>query len=258
VPKVQVVDGDEAWLGRLLRGAGSVFEAVGIAVFVPFLMAFGLSEKQTLLRGFEGLLPEGADAGRAEAEVARMVRAYFLGNLGVGLGMALLQGLAFQGLGLENAAGLGLLTGFINLVPVLGLPAALLFPVAQGLLQFHRSAPFLALGAVLCALHVAAGSFVVPRYVGSQVRLNGVAATAALLFWGWLWSVAGFLLAIPLTALVKILLESSPRGAPLAALLAPRPGGGPRGTPRAPGAGPSGRTCRPAWPRAPSDGPRAP
>jgi predicted PurR-regulated permease PerM len=57
------------------------------------------------------------------------------------------------------------------------------------------------------------------------VKLNTTAATAGLLFWGWLWGIAGFLLAIPLTALVKILLESREETRPYSLLLAGKPRG---------------------------------
>ena len=43
-----------------------------------------------------------------------------------------------------------------------------------------------------------------PALVGRRVHLNALAVTIALLFWGWLWGAIGLILAIPITAALKI------------------------------------------------------
>jgi predicted PurR-regulated permease PerM len=223
VPKVQVVAGDESWTFFMWRGVSSVFQITGIAVFIPFLIAFALIEKDLLLQALEALMGVAFDTSLIAAETSRMTRAYFFGNLAVGLCLSLLHWFVFAGLGLENAVGLGLLTGFITIIPIIGLPVAVLLPAAQGLLQFQRPMPFVVLTACLVALHVLTSGLVIPRLIGARVKLNTTAATASLLFWGWLWGIAGFLLAVPLTALIKILLESGAQTRPLSKLLAGKP-----------------------------------
>jgi predicted PurR-regulated permease PerM len=222
IPRVQVVEGDEKWTSILWRGVGSIFELAGIAVFIPFLVVFALCEKDLLSRAAAAVLGPECDLAAVAAETARMSRAYFVGNLALGLALAFVQWLLFALLGLENAVGLGLLTGFITTIPIVGLPGALLLPAAQCLLQFHQPLPLVVLIAALTALHFLAASLIGPRVIGARVKMNATAATAALLFWGWLWGIAGFLLAVPLTALIKILLESTEDTLPLSRLLADR------------------------------------
>ena len=43
--------------------------------------------------------------------------------------------------------------------------------------------------------------------VGRRVHLNAVAVTVALLFWGWMWGAIGLLLAIPITATIKVICD---------------------------------------------------
>lgn len=202
------------------RGLGSFFEAAGIAAFMPFLMIFALSDKEVLLAALDRIATGSLDSGLVRRETPRMVRAYFYGNLAVGLVMSLLHWAVFEGLGLQNATGLALLSGFATIIPLIGLPAAMLLPVAQGLLQFDRALSFLVITASMTGLHLIAGNFAVPRVIGARLHINAFAATVGLLFWGWLWGVSGFLLAVPLTALLKILLESRAETAAFAALLA--------------------------------------
>ena len=216
-------DGVNSWGQFFWRGLGSFFEAAGIAAFVPFLMIAMLSEKELLRRGFERLAGGRYDIGQVERETAQMVRAYFSVNLLGGGGMAFVHWLIFAGLGLKNAVGLGLVTGLLTQVPLIGLPVALLLPTAQALFQFNRVAPFVLLATSMTALHLLMENYLIPRAVGGRVKINATAATAGLLFWGWLWGITGFALAVPLTALLRILLGGSKDTEAWAALLAAKP-----------------------------------
>lgn len=201
--------GRPSWGQLLWRGLGSFFEAAGIAAFVPFLMFVMLTEKELLLDSFKRLAGASCDIGRIDRETTQMVRAYFYGNLVAGLAMSLLHWALFLGLGLKNTVGLGVVTGFITLIPLIGLPGALLLPTAQALLQFETPLPFVLLVASMTAIHMFNANYFIPRVVGGSVNINSTAATLGLLFFGWLWGVTGFVLAIPLTALLKILFDSA-------------------------------------------------
>jgi len=208
------------WTSILLRGLGSFVEAAGLAVFVPFLALFLLIEQPRLEAAFDRAAGRGYDAARLREEGARVIRAYIFGNLALGAVLSVIQWGLFAAVGLDNAAGLGLVTGFLNVIPVLGLPLALLLPLAQGLGSFHAAWPFALVGGSLLAIHLTAANWVIPKTIGSRVRVNATAGTLGMLFFGWLWGIVGFLLAVPLTALVKVGLECSAQTAPLGGLLA--------------------------------------
>ena len=222
VQRVEIVGDRNSLWSSLFRATRSFLGAAGIVVFVPFLVLFGLIEKESLLTA---LLPLLGGEERADAifdEISSMVRAYFLGSLIAGTVMALAQGTTYLAMGMQNAAGLGLLTGFINIIPILGLPAAFILAGAQGMLQFDTFLPFIVIACVLTAMHIFVESYIIPRVIATRVRLNSTAATLALLVWGWLWGAIGFFLAVPLTALIRILLENADEGARVAALLGER------------------------------------
>lgn len=223
VQKVQVVQGPKDWSKYALAGLGSLAEAVGLAVFVPFFILFLLIEKDILAASVERLLAARFDPARIEKETPTMVRGYFIGNLVAALALGAIQTALFLGIGLENPVALGVVTGLFNVVPILGLPAALLPPVLQALVQgTSAGSVWLIAGGIVC-LHLFMANFVEPRWIANRIRLNSFAATLAMLFGGWGWGIVGFLLAIPLTAQVRIVLETSPQTASWAALAALRP-----------------------------------
>jgi predicted PurR-regulated permease PerM len=69
---------------------------------------------------------------------------------------------------------------------------------------------------VLTGIHVIAQNLIAPQLVGRQVRLNAVAITVALLFWGWVWGGMGLILAIPLTAALRVICDHIESWKPIA------------------------------------------
>jgi predicted PurR-regulated permease PerM len=113
----------------------------------------------------------------------------------------------FMVMGLEFPFLTALLSGTFNLIPYLGVVLSWLPPLLIGLKQFHRVGPFIGIFTVLTVLHLVAANLLVPALVGWRVRLNALALTLSLLFWGWLWGGMGLVLAIPITAVIKVICD---------------------------------------------------
>lgn len=204
----------------LLRGLGTLFEAAGLALFVPFLALFFLMEEEPLSRALDRAAGPDYDGPRLRRDAPKMARAYVYGNALLALCLAVVQGALFAAFGLDNAVGLGLVTGFLNVIPILGVPVAIALPILQGLGTFDGPTPVVAIAGTLLALHLFAANWIIPRWIGVHVKVNSTAATFAMLFFSWLWGLTGFLMAVPLAAIIKIALECSPRARSLAPLLA--------------------------------------
>ena len=56
-------------------------------------------------------------------------------------------------------------------------------------------------------LHMVALNVLYPKFLGNRLQLNPLAVTMSLLVWGWLWGAMGLLLAIPITAAMKIVFD---------------------------------------------------
>jgi len=74
-------------------------------------------------------------------------------------------------------------------------------------------------------LHVVSANLLIPKFIANRVSIGPVAATVGILFWGWLWGVMGLLLAVPLTAFIKLVADLHPSLCHLSNMLAltPRP-----------------------------------
>jgi predicted PurR-regulated permease PerM len=209
--KVQVVSSENSGIGTtLFRGMNSVFSMVANLLLIPILAVFFLLEKRYLRAHFARSLGPNFPLERVSAEISSMVRAYFFGNVVVGLLTALGFYFLFLALGLENKVLLALLAGFLNLIPIFGSIIGAIFPAAQALLQFDHFSQVLIIVGTSVFLHVVVNSVVIPKMVGARINVNASAATLGLVFWGWLWGGVGLLLAIPLMALVRTGLSTHP------------------------------------------------
>jgi predicted PurR-regulated permease PerM len=56
-------------------------------------------------------------------------------------------------------------------------------------------------------LHLVALNVFYPKFLGNRLQLNPLAVTISLLVWAWLWGAIGLLLAIPMTAAMKIIFD---------------------------------------------------
>ena len=211
------------WSTYLVRGVGSAGGAFVIAGVAPFLVFFMLLVREKLYICFKAMLGNRLDLDTMIVRLKVMVRGYVVGNLWIGAAMALISVLVFWKIGLKPAITLGVASGLLNLVPFVGVLFALAVPLIAGLVQFHGTAQFLIVIGVVLPLHLISANLLIPHFVGSRLEVGPVAATIGLMFWGWLWGIPGILLAVPLTAVLKILADSDPSMAHLSNLLARNP-----------------------------------
>jgi predicted PurR-regulated permease PerM len=213
------------WPSYIIRGVGPVWGAVIFIGVVPFLMFFNLLRKDQMNQRLESSLGATIDVPQFVRRVTKMVRGFAVGNLLIGSAMAAVTVVVLLTLKIQGAVVLGIVSGFLNLIPFLGVFLAALVPVAAALLQFDTPGPFAIIVLTVVCLHIISANFLIPKIIGSRVNIGPVAATAGILFWGWLWGVMGILLAVPLTAFVKIVADCHPSLIHISNLLAesPRP-----------------------------------
>jgi predicted PurR-regulated permease PerM len=239
VPEVRISE-SPAWPSYLVRGVGSVWGAIIVGGVVPFLTFFMLVRKSHLYNWLTNTFGAGMNVPEFVARLSEMVRGFTLGNVFIGLIMTVVTVGVLFALKIQGAIIIGLISGFLKLIPFVGLLLASALPLMAATLQFDTAGPFIVILVTVVALHLISANLLIPKFIGSRVSVGPVAATMGMLFWGWLWGAIGLLLAVPLTAFVKLVADSNPSLRHISNLLAE--------TPRSPA----------AWARAANQKPRAP
>ena len=113
----------------------------------------------------------------------------------------------------------GALTFFANFVPYLGSVVACALPILFAFLDLDFGWQPFAVAVLLPAVHASVAYLIEPAMTGKAVDLSPLVVLIALSFWGLCWGLTGMVLAVPLTAMLKIILRSAPGTRPIAGLM---------------------------------------
>jgi predicted PurR-regulated permease PerM len=210
IPEVRIHEEQKALSDLLYERISSLYQILLMSSFVPFLVYFMLSWRDHIRRSFLQFF-EGEDrvaAARSLQGIGDMVRGFVVGNFVLGVMLAVLSSLGFWMIRLPYPLLAGPISGFLSLVPYIGLPLALVPPAIVAIAGGTKLAGFLFVAFVVAMLHLLALNLLYPKVVGSRVHLNPLVVTFALMLWGFLWDAAGLLLAIPLTAAIKAVCDN--------------------------------------------------
>ena len=193
----------------LFLGVGSLYSVFLVAAFLPFLVFFMLAAKPQIWKATMELFPSGKRTRVKEAldQVSVMLRSYLAGNALVALILMCATWAFFLLIHLDYPFLAGCVSGLLNLVPYLGVVLAWLPPFFIGMVKWNTIGPYLGIAATLFFFHMIGLNVLMPAIVGRRVHLNPLAVTIALLLWGWLWGGIGLILAIPITATIKVICD---------------------------------------------------
>jgi predicted PurR-regulated permease PerM len=211
IPEVRIRDERTGPIGWVAGYITSLYNALLMASFVPFLVYFMLSWRNHIHRSLMTIygVKDRSIAGRSLQTIANMARAYVVGNVILGIVISMISSAIFWSWHLPYWILIGFISGFLSLVPYVGLPLAILPALGAALVTYTAVTPYLVIAAEIAALHILALNLLYPAFVGARVHLNPLAVTVALMFWGTLWGGIGLILAIPITAAVKAVLDNN-------------------------------------------------
>ena len=131
---------------------------------------------------------------------------YIRGQVTDAIIMATLISISFSIAGIKYGIVIGIISGFSNLIPYVGAIVAFILSVGVGLLS---GTPIKALYAaiIVLVLQQIDSIFIVPRVVGKSVELHPVLVLLSLSIFGSLFGILGMVVAVPVTALIKIFIS---------------------------------------------------
>jgi len=218
--KAVTVKQSSSWTDLVSRNASSVSEVVLALTFIPFLVFFMLNW-QDHVRSATVMLFSMEHRNSAYVMlglIARMIRSFIVGNLAIGAVLSVCSMAVFGLIGLPYFYFLGVISGFLSLIPYLGVLLAIVPPLVADLGHLTAGVALLIIATVL-GLHLVAMNVLYPKLLGKRLQLNPLAVTLALLFWGWLWGAMGLILAVPITGAFKIICDHIERLRPYGAWL---------------------------------------
>lgn len=180
-----------------------IVSAVTILILLYFLLAYDGVFLAKLIK----LLPTLSDKKRAvsiandiESHVSRYLLTITLINACLGIAVGVTVGF----LGLRNPIMWGVMVAVLNFIPYLGALTGIICMTLGAVLSFNSFSYALLFPAIYLTFATIEGNFITPWVMGRSLTLNPVMVLLSLIFWGWLWGIAGVILAVPILAAFKI------------------------------------------------------
>lgn len=200
----------------LLATSGAIGDVLSDGVLMLIFLGF-------LMFGGDGF---AASRGGNWAEIRKQVQRYVGVKLVISAVTGILIGLILMLLGVDFAIMFGLLAFLLNFIPSVGSIIAVLLPVPVVLVNPDVTVTTAVLAVALPgAVEFIIGNIIEPKLMSRSFDLHPIVILMALVFWGLLWGIVGMLLAVPMTAVLRLLLGLRDDTRPLAELLSGRVAG---------------------------------
>ncbi|MGI3170358.1 AI-2E family transporter [Pseudooceanicola sp. C21-150M6] len=201
---------DPSMLETAVASAAGTGTALIIALLLAmFLLASGDMFQHKLVQSFDRF-GDKKKALRISHDIERQISRYLGAITVINLCLGVAIGGAMYLLGVPYPIIWGLAAFLLNYLPYLGAIVGMLAVAAVSLITFNSVGEALVPPLVYFMLTSIEGQMVTPVLVGRHLSLNAAAVFVAVIFWAWLWGVAGALMAVPFLVFVKVVGDNIP------------------------------------------------
>ena len=212
----EVVVKDADLVENLVGSMPTVLAFAGIVIFLTFFL---LASGDTLLRRMTHCGRNWSEqrrivtiAKQIQSDLSRYLWIVTTINLLLGIAVALTMHL----LDVPNPFLWGVMVALFNFAPYLGAVTSTGILLLVGLTTFDTLADAIVAPATFLVLTIIEGQLVTPAIVGRRMALSPVFIFLSVVFWGWLWGIAGALMAVPIVTSFKVICDHVPALEPLA------------------------------------------
>ncbi|MCO8241164.1 AI-2E family transporter [Streptococcus suis] len=194
------------WASNLISTASQIIVAI---LIMPFILFYLLRDGQYLNKHITQYLPTKwrEPIGTVLSDVNGQLSNYLRGQVTVAIIVALMFSVMFSIIGLSYPITLGVMAGFLNLIPYLGSFLAMIPAVILGLI----AGPIMLIKVLVVFMieQTIEGRFVTPLIIGSSLSIHPITILFVLLTAGQMYGVLGVLLGIPIYASIKVLVKAA-------------------------------------------------
>ncbi len=203
------------------KGVGSVLSFLGQAVLVFLLTIFVLIEQPSYHRRLKNIFGEGRASTTADIvdQISNRLAGYIWVRFITMVGLAIVFSIGLMIGGVKYAYIWGPLAAVLNLVPYLGAYVGAIPPMIMALVQFNSLTAVLLVLAFFMVVQFIESNIIMPRMLQGSLNISLLAQLVSTIYWGWLWGAVGIILAVPITAALKVFCDNIESLKPLGVLL---------------------------------------
>lgn len=193
----------------ITRSGAFLAEVGANIVLVPVVTFYLLRDWDVLVAHVREMLPRKSEPviSRIAKESDEVLGSFLRGQLLVMLALSLIYSVGLSIIGLELALLIGLIAGLVSFVPYLGFIVGIIIASIAALMQFGDMTHLAYVGIVFIIGQMLEGMVLTPALVGDRIGLHPVAVIFAVLAGGQLFGFLGILLALPVAAIIAVILR---------------------------------------------------
>lgn len=197
-------------LYQRLSGSGAALAMLLANLFlIPVVTFYLLRDWDVMVARLRESLPRSVEP--VVSQLARgcdeVLSAFLRGQLMVMASLAVIYSIGLAVVGLDLALLLGAVAGLASVVPYMGFVVGIVVASIAAYIQFHEFLPLLYVAAVFGVGQLLEGMLLTPLLVGDKIGLHPVAVIFAVMAGGELAGFVGVLLALPVAAVIMVLLR---------------------------------------------------
>jgi predicted PurR-regulated permease PerM len=204
-----------SWIGTGLKGLVSLLRNT---LMIMLIVVFMLLEAVWFPIKVRVAFGDNSDTVKGLSLAAAQIQKYLAVKTTISLATGALVAAWTAVIGLDFALVWGLLAFLLNFIPTIGSLIAAVPAVLLALVQLGPGSA-LAVGIGYLVVNTVFGNIIEPNVMGRTLGLSTLVVFLSLVFWGWVLGPIGMLLSVPLTMIIKIILESNERTRPVAIML---------------------------------------
>lgn len=191
---------------NILAGGQAVMDAVSVLVIMPIVAYFLMKDWPEVTAWIHGLIPRHAEetVNGILRDIDTKLSGFVRGQLTVALILGVAYALALTMAGLKYGFMIGLGSGALSIIPMVGSAVGLVLSIAVAWFQSGNLAFVLLIGGIFLAGQIIEGNFLTPKLIGDSVGLHPLWIFFALMAGASILGVLGMFLAVPVTASIGV------------------------------------------------------
>lgn len=204
------VDSIQSLLLRLAQSGLNFIQLGGTVVLIPIISFYFLLDWERMLKQMHRLVPRPYEKLTLEivSQCHAVLRAFVKGQFLVMVLLGTVYAVGLQLIGLEVGLIIGMVAGLASIIPYLGFAVGIISAVAATFFQFGLDwTQLLLVGVVFIIGQAIEGYILQPFLLGDKIGLSPVAVVFAVLAGAQLGGILGMLIALPVAAVIVVLLK---------------------------------------------------
>lgn len=201
-------DVSKKFAGLLWAGGQAFANLIAAIVITPIVAYFVMKEWASITDWIEDLMPRDSKNTIMDLleQINSKVSGFVRGQITVAAVLGIAYAIALSIAGLKYGVLIGLIAGLLSIIPMLGSTLGLLSGVLLAWLQTSDWTFMLIIAAIFLVGQIIEGNILTPRLIGGSVGMHPLWVFFALMAGGALFGIVGMLLAVPIAAIIGVLL----------------------------------------------------